>query len=86
MCTWTQRVDVLHVYVDVDGGRGCVDARMHCVCMQMQMSIKKGHKRNTYLRIWVMGAWTHWHADADDCREKKNNRKKKRKIYLVDVV
>ena len=80
-------MDALHVYADMDGGRGCIDARTHCVCMWMRMSIKKGHKRNTYLGIWVMGAWTRWRADADDCRErKKNNRTKKRKIHLVDVV
>ena len=74
MCMWTQCADVLHVYADVDGGRGRVAAQTCCMCVRTWMSIKKGHKRNTYLGIWVMGAWMCWRVDVDDCRERKKGK------------
>ena len=84
MCVRTKPADVLRVYADADGGRGRVDARMRCVCVRTRMSMKKGHKRNTYFGIWVMGVWTRWRADADDCKERKKQQKerKKRKLTL----
>ena len=42
-------MDTLHVYADVDEGRGCVDAWTHCVCMRMRMSIKKGQQKKHLL-------------------------------------